>query len=197
MKIRGLVFGLVVLVALAAFAYRQVQQDIDEGKMKPGELIFPYPASRVAAYEMTLDGVKLVVRRAEGGGWEKVEGPEEVNLDYVVDVLGAWSGVRFVSEVDAEPTPEALERYGLQPAALSITVTMREIEGAEPVRNAPALYLGKASPVQPAYYARINGFPRVVYVGPTVANLYMGVGRELFGQEGIEPDEARAREMFR
>jgi hypothetical protein len=43
----------------------------------------------------------------------------------------------------------------------------------------------------PKYYARLNGFERVVMVQATAGDLFLGVGREVLGLEPIEQPERR------
>ncbi len=188
----GLAVALLLVVGLALFAVNEVNRDQETGKKAAYEPAFPYGGSQVSeVYLLNPDG-EVTFRRGPGG-WEKVSGPENVDLESVADLLGAWSRVRVISVVDEAPRTEDLGRFGLDSPSIALRARLADAAQAQTPGRQPALEVGKPSPLEPAYYARVDGFPRVVLVSPDVMDFEKGIGRRVMGLPPlVEEDEHRA-----
>ncbi|HHN75507.1 MAG TPA: DUF4340 domain-containing protein [Acidobacteria bacterium] len=185
MRSKGVLAAVIVLALLVVFVVRERRRDVEEGVLEPSEVIFPWGTYRVQEYEFTLrsdPGGEVHFKRGSDG-WEVVSGSEAADATFAPDVLSAWSRIRFVESVDENPTDDDLERYGLAEPIVSVLARL-SAEDDEPGGEAQ-LELGLPSPLKPAFYARINGFPRVVLVSADAADLIQGAGREVFGLESL------------
>ncbi len=188
MNWRGSLIGLLALAGLALAVFFVVQKDEREGRRELAELVFPYNTRDVEALDVRHElGSARFERGAEG--WQRLEGSEQARAERVPEVIAAWSRVRFIEVLDEQPTEEELERFGLAPPAASLSA--RLVPGRrEAAGRAPRIEIGKPLPLSPGYYARVDGFPRVVAVTPEVVDILDGVGRELFGEKSeLEFDE--------
>lgn len=183
MKGRGLILGLLVVVGLALFAWFELRRDATQGVREQHELVFPYNLSRVSELRLRLGEREAHLARGDSGSWEVLEG-EGIDLEYVGDLVSVWGQMRFLEVISEEPSPEDLERFGLAPARLSARAVVTTREGQRPPRNPPRLEIGGPLPLQtPGYYARVDGFERVVAVTPEAGGMLEGPGRQLFGLE--------------
>lgn len=187
MKLGKLIAGLLLVGVLMFFALRELKQDQQQGKRRAEEQVFPYASSKVDRIALTLseEGKHAVWARNPAGQWMLKEGPEGTNAAVAPELVGAWSRVRFKEAVEEQPTD--LERYGLKTPLASLTATVRSaVPGEAPVEA--ALYIGNPSETKPAFYAKVDGFERVVLVSVDVSDLLGGIGREAFGLESTIPD---------
>ena len=200
MRRGGLVAGIVLLAALAGLVWYELRKDEKRGVMPPGTVVFPYNPGRVQEFTVTVGSRAATFRRGSAGGFEATAGPEGVVPELAADFLASVSRVRFLDVVQETVDADDLKRFGLQPPAAVVKATLRPParEGEVMPESPPSLEIGGPSPVLPGYYARVNGFERVVLVGAEAADLVEGNGLELFGEESkiIEaPRKSGVREL--
>ncbi len=193
MRKGGLGAGILLLAALAGLVWYELRKDEKSGVMQPGTVVFPYNPGRVQEFTATIGSRAATFRRGPSGGFEVAAGPEGVVPEAAADFLAAASRVRFLDVVQETVNADDLKRFGLQPPAAVVKVTLRppSREGEVMPEVPPALEIGGASPVLPGYYARVNGFERVVLVGAEAADLVEGSGLEIFGEESKVVDAPR------
>lgn len=187
MKLGKLIAGLLLVGVLLFFALRELRQDQQQGKRRAQEQVFPYASSKVERFAFTLreEGKQGVWARDAAGQWMIKEGSEGARASAAPDLVGAWSRIRFEAVVEEQPAE--LERYGLKPPLASLTATIKPLEpGGAPVEA--ALYIGNPSENQPAFYAQVDGFQRVVLISVDATDLLGGIGREAFGMQSTIPD---------
>jgi hypothetical protein len=190
-KGRGFIFALLVLALLAAAVFGVKLRDEQEGKMQANAPTFPYSSYAVdeLSLELPKQGRAATFRRGPEG-WVAAGGTEHAKPEFAADLISAWSQVRYIDTVDENPTEEDLERYGLAEPAARLEARLQPGESDAPERA--SLVIGGPAPLAdgvPKYYARINGFPRVVMVQATAGDLFLGVGREVLGLEPQEKPE--------
>ena len=200
MRRGGLGAGVVLLAALAGLVWYELRKDEKSGVMQPGTVVFPYNPGRVQEFTATIGSRAATFRRGPSGGFEVAAGPEGVVAEAAADFLAAASRVRFLDVVQETVTADDLKRFGLQPPAAVVKATLRppSREGEVTPEIPPSLEIGGASPVLPGYYARVNGFERVVLVGAEAADLVEGAGLQIFGEASqlIEaPRESGVKEL--
>lgn len=191
-KYGGLAVALVVLAALIAFAVVELRRDQREGKREVTDVIFPYGASRVVALDVTVDAEAASFRRG-ATGWERVSGPETADPGSVAEYVGAWSRLRFLEVVDENPRPEDLARFGLDKPKVRVSARIAPGPGGEVPEHQPSFEMGGKAPLNPAVYARVDGFPRVVLVTADALDLQLGVGRTIFGHPSEAPELERGK----
>ncbi|MCU0231669.1 MAG: DUF4340 domain-containing protein [Acidobacteria bacterium] len=193
MKKSGLILGLLLLAALAGLVWYELRKDEQLGVMQPGTLVFPYNPGRVQEFSVIVGERSATLRRSASGGFEAVGETGGVVPEQAADFLAAIGRLRFLDVVQETATDEDLGRFGLKPPLAAVRITLRPPtrEGERVPATPPALELGGSSPVLPGYYARVNGFPRVVLVGAEAADLVEGVGLELFGEASQIPEPSR------
>jgi len=189
----GLVAGLVVLAALVGLVWYELRKDEKTGVMQPGTVVFPYNPARVQEFTATVGDRVATLRRDPSGGFEVAAGPGTVVAGEAANFLAAVSRVRFLDVVQETPAADELEQFGLRSPLAAVKVTLRPParEGETTPEIPPSLEIGRSSPVLPGYYARVNGFERVVLVGAEAADLVEGVGLELFGEASLIPEQKR------
>lgn len=184
MKSKSILLAIVVLALLALFVGRELQRDKDEGVLRTSDVVFPYATYRVQSFEFHLDqdpGGWARFERRKGEGWVLMEGSEGADVTFAPDLLSAWSRIRFIEDVDEGPTEEDLGRYGLAPPVVTLEAELAG-EGEKPEHTA-RLEIGEPSPLKPAYYARIDGFERVVLVSADAGDFLSGAGLDVLGLE--------------
>jgi hypothetical protein len=183
MKGRGLVLGLVVVLALGAFAFLELRRDSEEGVRTENEFLFPYNLSRVAEIRIEMGELSASIARGEDGKWGLVEG-DQVDFEYVSDFVSVWGQMRFLEVVSEAPSGEDLQRYELSPPRMSVSAEITTKEGQQAPPRPPSVQIGGPLPLQrPGYYARVDGFERVVAVTPEAGGMLQGPARQLFGLE--------------
>jgi len=187
-KRSGLVVGLVVLAALGVFAWLELKRDTEQGRLREGNVVFPYGSASVLEFTL-VNGEDRVTFRRGSSGWERVAGAEHSDASYATDFIGAWSRVRFLEDVEENPSPDQLKEFGLAPPGLSARATVRQVGQANAPEVTRALELGQPGPLLPSFYARVDGFERVVLVTPDAVDLRDGVGRRVLGLEPVVPEE--------
>jgi hypothetical protein len=190
----GLVAGIALLAALAGLVWYELRRDEQSGVMQPGTVAFPYNPGRVQEFTVTVGERSATLRRGAGGAFEAASSSGPVVVERAADFLAAVGRLRFLDEVQESATAEELTKFGLGPPPLaSVKLVLRPParEGETVPAVPPSLELGGASPVLPGYYARVNGFPRIVLVGAEAADLAEGVGLELFGEASLIPEPKR------
>lgn len=187
MKSGKLIAGLVLVGVLVFFAMRELKQDQAQGKRRIEELVFPYASTRVADLSFALTEVTKQASwaRDASGQWILSTGTEGTDAAIAPELVGAWSRVRFKSVVEEQPSD--LARYGLKPPAALLTATLKSTAPGETPQRV-TLAIGNPSELEPAFYAQIDGFDRVVLVSVDVADLLGGVGRKAFGLESLIPE---------
>ncbi|MDQ7006895.1 MAG: hypothetical protein Q9Q40_06655 [Acidobacteriota bacterium] len=194
MRSKGVLAAVIVLALLVVFVARERRRDVEEGVLKPSEVIFPWGTYRVTDYEFELrsePGGKVHFRRGSEG-WEVASGTPGADVTFAPDLLSAWSRIRFVESVDEHPTGDDLERYGLAEPIVSLVAQLSAPEGGEGEGAREArLEVGLPSPLKPAFYARIDGFPRVVLISADAADLVQGSGREALGLPSLISEPRR------
>lgn len=193
MRKGGLVAGLVLLAALAGLVWYELRKDEKTGVMQPGTVVFPYNPSRVQEFTATVGARSATLRRGPSGAFEVVAGPEIVVPEEAANFLAAVGRLRFLDVVQETATGDELAKFGLHPPLAVVKAALRPpARDGETMPNFPlSLEIGGSSPVMPGYYARVNGFERVVLVGAEAADLVEGVGLELFGEESLIPEPER------
>jgi hypothetical protein len=193
MRRGGLFAGILLLAALAGLVWYELRKDEKTGVMQPGTVVFPYNPARVQEFTVTVGNRVATLRRGPSGGFEVAAGPGTVVAGEAANFIAAVGRVRFLDVVQETAAGEELEKFGLRSPLASVKVTLRpparagETEPEVP----PSLEIGGSSPVLPGYYARINGFERVVLVGAEAADLVEGAGLELFGEASQIPEPER------
>lgn len=190
MKLGRFVVGIVIVAVLAFVVYRELATDEETGVRTGAEIVFPYNSYRVAEFTLAIEGTEVHLRR-EGGAWVVVSGPEGARADVAADVIAAWTRVRFMETLKDEPSAEELALYGLDTPVAVATAVIKVEEGRAAPAHPPRLEIGKALPLVPGFYARVDGFPRVVAVSPEAAGLSLGIGRELLGWDSKLKDPER------
>lgn len=187
MKLGKLIAGFLLVGVLVFFALRELKQDQQQGKRRAEEQVFPYASSKVVVIALTLreEGKHAVWARDTAGQWRLKEGPEGTNTAVAPELVGSWSRVRFKEVVEEQPAD--LERYGLKLPLATLTATVKPTEPAEAPVEA-ALYIGNPAEPKPAFYAKVDGFERVVLVSVDVTDILGGIGRQAFGLESTIPD---------
>lgn len=188
MKGKSFVLGVLVLVALGLFAYFEIRKDEQTGKMSAADLVFPHNSSRVTAFSITVEDRSARFERGSGGGWEPLEGKEHADTAFVGDVLQSWARIRFIDVIEESPEEEDLSRFGLDDPTVVIDADLRPVERDD--ETSARIEIGAPLPLSPGYYARVDGFERVVAITPDAAALVLGVGRESVGLESLETESA-------
>jgi len=189
----GLVAGILLLAALAGLVWYELRKDERTGVMQPGTVVFPYNPGRVQEFTATVGARSATLRRGSSGAFEVAAGPGSVVAEEAANFLAAVSRVRFLDVVQETATGDELAKFGLQPPLAVVKASLRPParEGETMPEIPPSLEIGGSSPVLPGYYARVNGFERVVLVGAEAADLVEGVGLELFGEASLIPEPKR------
>lgn len=184
---RGLAAAAIAVAAMAALAYYLERRDVLEGKHVAAELVFPYNTTRVAEVTVQIGDRRATLVRGPGGAWQPAPGsPEGTREDLAADLIGAWGRVRFLEVIDENPDDPG--RYGLDEPRVRLAARLKEGEQPAPPRP-PSFELGGPNPLQPSYYARLDGFPRVVLVTvqaaevETLARRVLGLPDESSGNE--------------
>jgi hypothetical protein len=166
MSRRTLILALLVLLALAVYAWISLRQEEQAraGRFEQGDRVFSAARESLESLELGgPDGRRAEFRRGEGG-WEAVGAGAEVPADRVPEVLYAWSMVRFLIYVEEEPGD--LSPYGLEPPRYRLAATSRD-----GVRH--ALTIGSDSTLSTALgtYARVDDIPAVVVLDVAIWSL--------------------------
>jgi len=187
---RALVGGLVAVAALAAAAYYVQQRDVRQGRHRAADLVFPFNTTRVVALTVEVEDRRATLQRNDSGVWTAEEGGDAGGAaDLAPDVIGSWGRIRFLDVVEEEP--EDLGRYGLDRPRVHLTARLRP--GSQDGTLRREIEIGGPNPLQPSFYARVDGFPRVVLVSAQAAELEY-LARRLLGLPVEEPpstDELR------
>ncbi|GAB4375793.1 MAG: hypothetical protein Kow0062_15240 [Acidobacteriota bacterium] len=186
MNWRGPLIGLVIVLALAAAVVFVQRRDAREGRREQAELVFPYNTRDVVALRVEHELGTAEFRR-DGDGWQRVAGSEAARPELVPEVLASWSRVRFIDVLEENPGEDELARFGLAPPAATYSAELVAERAAGRQGRSPRIEVGGPLPLSPGFYARVDGFPRVVAVSPEAIDLVVGVGRELFGEESTLP----------
>jgi hypothetical protein len=188
----GLAVALLLVAGLILFAVNEVRRDKAEGRKATLETIFPYGGTQVAEVSLLNPDGAVAFRRG-AGGWEKIEGPAEADTGSVADLVGAWSRVRILSVVDEAPRAEDLGRFGLDRPSIVLRAKLTDPAAAVTPGREPSLEVGKPAPLDPAFYAKVDGFPRVVLVSLDVVDFEKGIGRRVMGLPVlVDEDDHRA-----
>lgn len=183
MKGRGLVVGLVVVLGLGVFAFLELKRDSEQGVRAENEFLFPYNLRRVAELRVEMGELEAHIARGDDGSWQLVEG-DDVDFEYVSDFISAWGQMRFLEVVREAPSSDDLARYELAPPRLTVSAVITTSEGQQAPPRPPRVEIGGPLPLQrPGYYARVDGFERVVAVTPEAGGMVQGPARQIFGLE--------------
>lgn len=178
----GLLFAVVICAVLAFVAVHEIKKDQTTGVKRGSELIFPVNARNVQELTVTLEGKSATFTRG-AGGFVLASGPQEAAPDTVVDFIGAWSRIRFFEVVEENVAEQDLEKFGLRSPAVVARARVKNEDGE--VKNC-SLEVGKAAAAKQGFYARVDGFPRVVVVSVDAIGLSILSGRRLFGMTPVE-----------
>ena len=187
MNWRGLLIGVLVVAGLAAAVFLVVRRDRREGRRELAELVFPYNTRDVAEISITHELGRARFHRS-ASGWERVDGDETARADVVPELIASWSRIRYLEVVEENPSGEDLERFGLASPGVRLEARLAPGAASASGGRTPRIELGRALPLSPGYYARVDGFERVVGVSPEAIDLRDGVGRELFGETSVIRD---------
>lgn len=193
MRRGGLVAGILLLAALAGLVWYELRRDEQAGVMQPGTIVFPYHPGRVLEFTVRVGERTATLRRGASGAFEVTAGSGTVVADEAANFLAAVGRLRFLEVVQETATEDELGKFGLDPPLATVTATLLAPgrEGETMPAAPPQLEIGGLSPVLPGFYARVNGFERVVLVGAEAADLVEGVGLELFGEASLIPEPKR------
>lgn len=159
MKIRGLLVALGLLVVLGGgiwYLNHKAKDSADKASATP--VILTLKEADVTRIELTrLAGETTTVIEKDGSGTWKITTPEAypTDRDAVVALLGALSNVASDKVVDEKAGD--LSQYGLAPAALAVTVQLKDGKSKK-------LLLGEAAAIGSAFYAVAAGDAHVYTV---------------------------------
>lgn len=178
----GLLFAVVLCAVLAFVAFHEIKKDEDTGVKRGSELVFPVNARSVHELTVTLEGKSATFTRGPNG-FVLASGPAGAAPDSVVDFIGAWSRIRFLEVVEENVAEKDLEKFGLRPPLVLCRARVKNDDGTG---KDYSLEVGKAGAAKQGFYARVDGFPRVVLVSVDAIGLGVLSGRRLFGLEPIK-----------
>ncbi|HXG34169.1 MAG TPA: DUF4340 domain-containing protein [Bryobacteraceae bacterium] len=157
MRIRGLLVALVVLAALGGAVYwSNKAKKAAENRPSPDAppKILSIPEDQIQEIEVHKAGAEpVIVRKGADGKWQMVS-PEALPLDQdavssMVSTLSSLEASRLVEEKASD-----WSTFGL--ASPSVEIRVRKKDG-----KVQKLFIGDESPASGAYFARLEGDPRV------------------------------------
>ena len=156
MRMRGLLFALVVLAALAGGVWWSNKAKESEAKKPASDASSPkilaVPEDQITKVEIRKASDDTVLER-KSGKWE-LTAPKPLRADQdsissMMSTLGSLNADRVIEENAAD-----LGQYGLSKPAIELTVTQKDNKTRQ-------LFIGDEVPTGSGFYARLEGDPRV------------------------------------